>query len=185
MRCLLAEKEGRQRRKGAYSTHRYLRYRAGERRCARRPRSCHRRPGRSDDIAEVADTAVDLDLVVQELLEGGDVEDLVAGGLRSIDDELDSLQSAQIPKPNPSPLPNQKVWGERMNREDREEEERKLAHTFFVTFACLPLGPDFYKTMILAYCITPQPCSCKSKREKAGQDSEAIVHYTYCGWCHC
>jgi len=41
-----------------------------------------------NDITEVSDTAVNLDLVLKELLEGGDVEDLVAGGLRSVDDEL-------------------------------------------------------------------------------------------------
>ncbi len=40
------------------------------------------------DIAEVPDTAVNLDLVLKELLERGDVEDLVAGRLRSVDDEL-------------------------------------------------------------------------------------------------
>ena len=32
--------------------------------------------------------ALDLDAVVEELLEGGDIGDLVAGGLRSVDDEL-------------------------------------------------------------------------------------------------
>ena len=41
-----------------------------------------------DDITEVANTAVDLNLVLEELLEGGDVEDLIASGLRSVDDEL-------------------------------------------------------------------------------------------------
>ena len=40
------------------------------------------------DITEVPDTAVNLDLVLEELLEGGDVEDLVACRLRSVDDEL-------------------------------------------------------------------------------------------------
>jgi len=44
--------------------------------------------GDLDDISEVSDTAINLDLVLKELLEGGDVEDLVASGLRSIDDEL-------------------------------------------------------------------------------------------------
>lgn len=44
-----------------------------------------------DGIAQVSDTAVNLDLVLEELLEGGDIEDLVAGGLRSVDDELISL----------------------------------------------------------------------------------------------
>ena len=41
-----------------------------------------------DGLAEVADTALDLDLLVQELLEGRDIEDLVASGLRSVDNEL-------------------------------------------------------------------------------------------------
>jgi len=40
------------------------------------------------NVAEVTDTAVDLDLVLEELLEGGDIEDFVAGGLRGVDDEL-------------------------------------------------------------------------------------------------
>lgn len=44
--------------------------------------------GDLDGITEVSNTAVDLDLVLEELLEGGDVEDLVACGLRSVDDEL-------------------------------------------------------------------------------------------------
>jgi hypothetical protein len=39
-------------------------------------------------IAEVSNTSINLNLVLEELLEGGDVEDLVAGGLRSVDDEL-------------------------------------------------------------------------------------------------
>ena len=44
--------------------------------------------GDLDVVAEVADAAVDLDLLVQELLEGGGVEDLVASGLLGVDDEL-------------------------------------------------------------------------------------------------
>lgn len=46
------------------------------------------RLGDLDVLAKVADTALDLDAVVEELLEGGDVEDLVARGLRSVDDVL-------------------------------------------------------------------------------------------------
>ena len=42
----------------------------------------------NDVLAKVADTALDLDAVVEELLEGRDIEDLVASGLRSVDDEL-------------------------------------------------------------------------------------------------
>lgn len=44
--------------------------------------------GDHDVVTEVADTAIDLDAVVEELLEGRDIEDLVASGLRSVDDEL-------------------------------------------------------------------------------------------------
>ena len=39
-------------------------------------------------VAQVADAAFDLDAVVQELLEGGDVKDLVVGGLRAVDGVL-------------------------------------------------------------------------------------------------
>jgi hypothetical protein len=39
-------------------------------------------------VAEVSDAALDLDAVVQELLESGDVEDLVAGRLGGVDDVL-------------------------------------------------------------------------------------------------
>jgi hypothetical protein len=41
-----------------------------------------------DGVAEVTNTSLDLDLVLEELLEGGDVKDLVARGLRSVDGEL-------------------------------------------------------------------------------------------------
>lgn len=44
--------------------------------------------GDDNVVAQVADAALDLDAVVEELLEGGDIEDLVRGGLRSIDDVL-------------------------------------------------------------------------------------------------
>ena len=44
--------------------------------------------GDDDVVAEVADAALDLDAVVEELLEGGDIEDLVARGLRSVDGVL-------------------------------------------------------------------------------------------------
>ena len=42
----------------------------------------------SNLLAEVARAALDLDLVVQELLEGGEVEDLVGHGLRAVDHVL-------------------------------------------------------------------------------------------------
>lgn len=46
------------------------------------------RGGDDDVVAQVVGAAVNLDVVLEELLEGGDVEDLVAGRLRSVDDEL-------------------------------------------------------------------------------------------------
>lgn len=41
-----------------------------------------------DDITKVTGTSLDLDAVVEELLEGGGVEDLVVDGLRAVDDVL-------------------------------------------------------------------------------------------------
>ncbi len=79
--------------------------------------------GDGDGVTEVSDTAVNLDLVLKELLERGDVKDLVGGGLRSVDDELLTV-SPKSPTPASS-----------------EEIEQWL--TLFVTLACLPLA-DFY-----------------------------------------
>lgn len=42
-----------------------------------------------DLVAEVTDAVVDLDLVLEELLEGGDIKDLVGGRLGCVDDVLD------------------------------------------------------------------------------------------------
>lgn len=44
--------------------------------------------GDGDVVAKVTSAALDLDALVQELLKGGNVEDLVVDGLRSVDDEL-------------------------------------------------------------------------------------------------
>jgi hypothetical protein len=41
-----------------------------------------------DAVAQVSNTALDLNAVVEELLEGGDIEDLVASGLGSVDHKL-------------------------------------------------------------------------------------------------
>lgn len=42
----------------------------------------------NDVIAQVVGAALNLDVVLEELLKGRDVEDLVARRLRSVDDEL-------------------------------------------------------------------------------------------------
>ena len=39
-------------------------------------------------ITQIADSSIDLDAVLEELLEGADIEDLVACGLGGVDDEL-------------------------------------------------------------------------------------------------
>lgn len=44
--------------------------------------------GDGDVVAEVVGAALDLDAVVQELLESGQVEDLVADGLAGVDHVL-------------------------------------------------------------------------------------------------
>ena len=44
--------------------------------------------GDLDGISQVSNTVLNLDLLAQELLEGIDVEDLVADWLRSVDNEL-------------------------------------------------------------------------------------------------
>ena len=51
-----------------------------------------------DGIAEVADAAIDLDLLVEELLEGRHVKDLVARWLRGVDDELNDPRDAAVSK---------------------------------------------------------------------------------------
>lgn len=50
-----------------------------------------------DRLAEVVGAPVDLDAVVQELLECGDIEDLVRCRLRGVDDELcDCVSSCSL-----------------------------------------------------------------------------------------
>lgn len=52
--------------------------------------------GDDDVVAQVVGAALDLDAVLEELLKGRDVEDLVVGGLRSVDDVLQArLVSSQ------------------------------------------------------------------------------------------
>lgn len=52
--------------------------------------------GDDDVVAQVVGAALDLDAVLEELLKGRDVEDLVVGGLGSVDDVLQArLVSSQ------------------------------------------------------------------------------------------
>jgi len=44
--------------------------------------------GYGDSVAEVSGAAINLDAVMQELLEGLNVENFVVHGLRTVDDEL-------------------------------------------------------------------------------------------------
>jgi hypothetical protein len=113
------------------------------------------------NIPEVSDTIVNLDLVLKELLEGGDVEDLVACRLRSVDDELFFSSAQAVPRTASTQI--------LLCRSVRGEDMRLF--TLLVTLACLPLA-DFCKSMILAYCITPQPL----KR----QANSKAISCTYC-----
>lgn len=92
--------------------------------------------GDLDGLAQVADAALDLDLLVQELLESGDIEDLVAGGLRGVDDELQQGELRQRCA---------RLW---------ESLFRGILLTFLVVLEDLPFFCDF-ENLTLAYCITP------------------------------
>jgi hypothetical protein len=83
-----------------------------------------------DVVTKVANAAVDLDLVLEELLEGGGVEDLVASGLLSVDNELEEGKVDELAS-------RRKTRRERGLRVD-------CSLTFLVVLACLPLGPDFF-----------------------------------------
>lgn len=83
-----------------------------------------------DVVTKVANAAVDLDLVLEELLEGGGVEDLVASGLLSVDNELEEGKVDELAS-------RRKTGRERGLRVD-------CSLTFLVVLACLPLGPDFF-----------------------------------------
>jgi hypothetical protein len=61
--------------------------------------------GDGDVVAQVVGAALNLDAVLEELLEGGDVEDLVARGLRSVDDELSVVVSPSILSSMPPTIP--------------------------------------------------------------------------------
>lgn len=81
--------------------------------------------GDLDVVAKVVDTALNLDAVLEELLEGGDVEDLVVGGLLGVDDELRKE----------SGLVEEMGW--RGGIVIRHGSKRVL-HTFLVVFWALP-----------------------------------------------
>lgn len=88
------------------------------------------RLGDLDGVTEIADTTVNLNPLVEELLEGGDVEDLVTSGLRGIDDELQLVSIL---------------------------DRRRIAEmlTFLVVLGPLPFPDFFCKFSDLAYCFTP------------------------------
>ena len=77
-----------------------------------------------DGVAQVSYSVVDLDLVVEELLEGGNVENLVGGRLGGVDDELEE-RAARL-------AIGKKRW---------KEETMNLCYTFLVILPGFwPLG---------------------------------------------
>lgn len=100
-----------------------------------------------DVVTEVADTAVDLDLVLEELLEGSGVEDLVASGLLGVDDELgaDGMLATHVPPPPPG--------GARARARGAQMGEMYLLGGL----ALLALGAGGLALLksTLAYCFTP------------------------------
>lgn len=104
--------------------------------------------GDDDLVTEVADAALDLDAVVQELLESGDVEDLVAGRLGGVDGELCSRQAGA----HTFGGVGLGVWP-----------------TFLVTFGALR-PPRAYPSQRLAYCsILASPDGGRRGNSKAVQ----------------
>jgi hypothetical protein len=61
-------------------------------------------------VAKISDTAIDLDFVLKELLESAHVEDLVAGRLRSIDDELQPCQTILGQYKRQGDIPSASPW---------------------------------------------------------------------------
>lgn len=49
-----------------------------------------------DLVAQVSSSSLNLDLLVQELLEGGEIEDLVADWLRAVDGVLSSMLTTRF-----------------------------------------------------------------------------------------
>ena len=43
-------------------------------------------------VTQISDTVVDLDLVMEEFFEGGNIKDLVRSGLRCVDDKLREIR---------------------------------------------------------------------------------------------
>jgi hypothetical protein len=98
-----------------------------------------------DGVAQVTDAAIDLDPVVQELLEGRDVEDLIVDGLRGVDEKLFSLEllvkEEEEKNPHCSYCAVDRQYG---------GENIYIYATFFVTFCCFPFA-------VRAYSIVPNP----------------------------
>lgn len=111
-----------------------------------------------DGLAEVAGAALDLDALVEELLESRDVEDLVAGGLRSVDDELFDAWLD---------------WGSLGAPRCQSSSGEGGSLTFLVTLGPLALVDFFYNSQNdLAYCFTPW---CRSQTKPLGSEAERAL----------
>ena len=82
-----------------------------------------------DGVPQVADAVFDFDSVVQELLEGRDVENLIIDRLGGVDDVLFG-QNCQYKSQGLPYWAKKNMW----------------KNTFFVTFCCFPLAVRAYST---------------------------------------
>lgn len=98
-----------------------------------------------DNIAEVAGPALNLDSVVEELVECGEVEDLVVDGLRGVDCELHQAHIvSQCPFSSTRMHQNQLAHG-------------SMQLTFLVTLPCLVFdleAPSLGVLGVAAFCFT-------------------------------
>ena len=135
-------------------------------------------------IAQIPHPSIDLDFVVQELLEGTDVEDLVRGRLRGIDDELSS-------PPSDASWHGVKFRGHKtaeafvhIRESARTGRGRKIRrHTLWVTLPLtfLPFGPVVFCYKIhLASCLfsallrNPRPAARAEQGRRSGAHSKAM-----------
>lgn len=106
--------------------------------------------GDLDGVAEVVGAAINLDAVVKELLEGGDVEDLVAHGLRGVDDELRRASE----------------WA-------GEKRSGRANCTFLVTLAFL--GPARFCNAHLAYCSQKPSLAQEFGRQQSSERTMGAI----------
>jgi hypothetical protein len=121
-----------------------------------------------DGVAEVSDTALNFDLIVQELFKGGEVENLIADRLGAVDGVLKAEK-----------VSNEKGYGSYLKQRDRMENKIKFrdrSTTYLLRHLCRFAFLCFLRIRIfLAY------CSSSRRRTKAGGEQQSGCVHTVTG----